>query len=91
VRVERIVLEHHRHVAVLGRDVVDDLAVDRDLAVGDLLQAGDHPQRGRLAAARGADQHHELLVGDVEVDRAHRLDVIEALDHFAERYLRHRH
>jgi hypothetical protein len=55
VRVERVVLEHHRHVAVLRRHVVDDLAVDRDLAVGDLLEPCDHAQRRRLAAARRAD------------------------------------
>ena len=89
VRVERVVLEHHRHVAVLRRDVVDHLAVDRDLAAGDVLEAGDHPQRRRLAAAGRADQHHELLVGDVEIDAAHRLGVVEPLDHLAKRHLRH--
>jgi hypothetical protein len=83
VRVERVVLEHHGHVAVLRRHVVDHLAVDRDLAGADLLEPGDHPQRRRLAAAGRADQHHEFLVGDVEVDAAHRLGVVEALDHLA--------
>ncbi len=68
VRIERVVLEHHRHVAVFRRHVVDDRAVDRDLAVGDVLEAGDHAQGRRLAAARRADQHDEFLVGDVEVD-----------------------
>ena len=32
----------------------------------------------RLAAARGPDQHDELLVGDVEVDAAHGLDLVVA-------------
>jgi len=32
----------------------------------DLLEAGEHPEERRLAAARGTDQHHELAVGDVE-------------------------
>ena len=73
VRVERVVLEHHGDVAVLRRHVVDDVAADRDLAAGDLLEPGDHAQRRALAAARRADQHDELLVGDVEVDAAHRL------------------
>jgi hypothetical protein len=45
VRVERVVLEHHGHVAVLWWHVVDHLAVDRDLAGADLLEPGDHPQR----------------------------------------------
>ena len=89
VRVERVVLEHHGHVAVLRRHVVDHLAVDRDLARADLLEPGDHPQRRRFAAAGRAHQHHEFLVRDVEVDAAHRLGVVEALDHLAERDLGH--
>ena len=73
VRIERVVLEHHRDVAVARRHVVDDVAADPDLAAGDLLQPGDHAQRGGLAAAGRADQHDELLVGDLEVDAVHRL------------------
>ena len=67
MRVEGVVLEDHRDVAVFGGHVVDHPLADADLAVGDLLQAGDHAQRGRLAAAGRADQHHELLVPDVQV------------------------
>jgi hypothetical protein len=37
-----------------------------DRAGVDLLEPGEHPQQRRLAAARRADQHHELAVGDVE-------------------------
>src|SRR5216117_3885283 len=32
VRKERVVLKHHGHIAILRRNVVDHLAVDRDLA-----------------------------------------------------------
>ena len=42
----------------------------RTVPLRDRLEAGDHPQRGGLAAARRADEHHELAVGDVEVERA---------------------
>ena len=55
VRIKRIVLEDHRDVAVFGRDVVHLLAVDEELAAADLLETGDHAQRGRLAAAARAD------------------------------------
>ena len=89
VRVERVVLEHHRDVAVLRRHVVDDVAADHDVAVGDVLEPRDHPQRGRLAAARRSDQHDELMVGDVEIDAAHRLDVVIALDHLTQRHVSH--
>ena len=68
VRVERVVLEDHGDVAVAGRQVVDDLVVDAQLTVGDLLEPGEHPQRGRLAAPGGPDEHHELTVRDVEVE-----------------------
>ena len=66
VRVEGVVLEHHGDVAVAGRDVVHEPVADVDLAAGDFLEPGDHPQRRRFAAARRADQHDELAVGDLE-------------------------
>ena len=44
VRVQRVALEHHRDVAVLGLDVVDHLIIDRDRAAGDLLQPRQHAQ-----------------------------------------------
>jgi hypothetical protein len=38
---------------------------------------GQHAQQGRLAAARRADQHHELAVGDVEADAVDDLEAAE--------------
>ena len=67
VRVQRVVLEHHGDVARARRQVVHDAVADLDLAVGDLLETGDHAQGGRLAAAGRADEHDELAVLDVEV------------------------
>jgi hypothetical protein len=66
VRVERVVLEDHRDVAVARRQVVRDFAPDADRAVGDRLESRDHPQKGRLSAARRTDQHEQLAVGDRE-------------------------
>ncbi len=43
VRVERVVLEDHRDVAVLRGQVVHDLAADANDAVADRLEPGDHP------------------------------------------------
>jgi len=68
VRVERIALEHHRDVAILARQVRDVAATDVDAAGGGCVQAGDHVQQRRLAAARRADQDHELAGRDFEVD-----------------------
>jgi hypothetical protein len=36
--IQRVVLEHHGDVPLLGRHVVDDAAADGDLAAADLLQ-----------------------------------------------------
>ena len=68
VRVQRVVLEHHRDVAVDGVEVVDDLAADQDLARGRVLETRHHPQRRRLAAARRPDEDHELAVVDLQVE-----------------------
>ena len=66
MRIQRVRLEHHRDVAILRLEVVDDPVADLQLTAGDRLEAGDHPQRRRLAAARRPDEDEELAVGDVE-------------------------
>ena len=64
--VERVGLEDHGHVSVAWRHLVDDLVIDLDLAGGDVFQARQHAQGGRLPAAGGPDQDHELGVLDRE-------------------------
>ena len=66
-RVQRVRLEHHADAAVLRVGPGDVLAADLDAAVVHVDQPGDAVQQGRLAAARGAEQHEELAVLDVEV------------------------
>ena len=68
VRIERVALEHHRDVALVRRQRVDDLVVEPQFALGDLLEPRDHVQRRRLAAAGRAEQDDELLVADLEVE-----------------------
>jgi hypothetical protein len=79
VRIERVVLEYHRDVALLGLHLVHHPAADVDLAPGDLLEARDHPEQRRLAAARGSHQHRELAVGDVDVHAVDHRGRAEAL------------
>ena len=74
VRVQRVVLEDHGDVAVLRRQVVHHPLTDGDGATGDLLQAGDRPQRGRLAASGRTDEHHELALLHLKVQVVERLD-----------------
>ena len=49
-------------------DVVHHPIADLQLALADVLQPGDHPQQGGLAAPRRADEHHELAVAYLQVD-----------------------
>ena len=70
--IQGVALEHHGDVPVLGLHVVHQLAADVQLAAGDVLQTGDHPQRGGLAAAGGTHQNDELLVRNVQVEVLHR-------------------
>ncbi len=89
VRVERVGLEDHGELALGRRHLGHVRAVDQDVAVGDLLEAGDHPEQRRLAAARGADEDHELAVADREVDAVDHLGRAEALDDLAQLEVSH--
>ena len=83
-RVQRVGLEHHRDVAVLRLDAVDDAPGDLDRAAADALKPGEHCQQRRLAAARRADQRDELAGLGFEVDVVQHLDVAEALVQIAD-------
>ena len=76
VRVERMVLEDHGNVAFLGRNRIHDLAVDSNSARGGLLQSGNQAQSGRLAAARGPDQHEQFLVFNDQAGVIHGADIL---------------
>jgi hypothetical protein len=79
MRVERVVLEHHRDVAIHRRQIVDDLVVDQDPSRGDRLEPRHHPQCRRLAAPRRADEDHEFLVVDPEVHVLDGVDLVKFL------------
>ena len=90
VRVERVALEDHGDVAIARGEVVDDLPADAQLAVGDLLEPGDHPQGRGLPAARGPDEDHELPVLHLEVEALDRLGAVRVpLGHAVEDDVRH--
>jgi hypothetical protein len=80
MRVERVGLEDHRQVAVLGVHFVADALVDDELAGGDLLEPGDAAKQRRFSAARRADEHQELAGGDGEVDALEHFGVAVGLD-----------
>ena len=69
MRIKRVILEHHRAIAQARTQVCDIAFANTDAAEVACLDAGDHPQSGRLSAAGRADQNDELLVGDGEIER----------------------
>ena len=75
VREERVVLEDEAYLALVDHDVRHVLTVDEDASRGRRLEARDHAQRRRLAAARGAEERYELAALYVELDA---LDGVEA-------------
>src|ERR1700742_3560365 len=69
---QRAFLEHH---AAIGAGASNAVAVEQHFARGCLFEAGDQIEQRALAAAGGADQTDEILLGDVErqtVDGLHR-------------------
>jgi hypothetical protein len=54
------------------------VALEADLALGGLLEAGDHARSGGLAAARRAEHGEELAALDVEVRVVDRYEGPEA-------------
>ncbi|MET4719314.1 hypothetical protein ABIF63_003420 [Bradyrhizobium japonicum] len=68
MRIERIVLEDHGDIPLFRRNIIHDALTDADRSPGNALQAGDHPEKGRLAAPGGADQDHEFSVDNINID-----------------------
>src|ERR1700735_5468077 len=89
MRIERIVLEHHRDVALFGLHIVDDAVADRDGSRGDVFEPGEHPQQGRLAATGGADQDDEGAVLDWDRHAVQDLKTAKRFSHVANLYRRH--
>ena len=69
VGIERVGLEDDADVPVARLDLVDRRAVEADFARGRRIDAGEHEQRRRLAAARRPEDRHELAVLDAKIGR----------------------
>jgi hypothetical protein len=85
VREQRVGLEDRVDVALVRRDADGGAAVDLDLALGRLVEAGDHAQRRRLAAAGRAEQRQELAGLHLEVDGVDSDEIAEPLRDTAQR------
>ena len=69
MREQRIGLEHHRRAAAGRRQADDGHVVQQDVAAGRVLVPRQQPQRGGLAAARGAEQADIAAGADPQVQR----------------------
>jgi hypothetical protein len=76
---EGVVLEDGVDVALVGWNARYVLALEPDGTRGGSFEACDHPQRGRLAAARRSEHREELTRTDREVRVGDRDVVVEAL------------
>ena len=76
VTVESVVLEDHGHVTVLSRSVGHILAVDEQLAAGNILKACHHTQGSGLAAAGGTNQDDQFAVLNVQIKVEYCLNII---------------
>ena len=79
MRIQGVTLEHHGHIAVFRRDIVDHAITDQDFALGNLFQACQHPQTGGLAAAGRPDEDQKLLVLDFNVQIGYNALITEIL------------
>ena len=79
VREERVRLEHRVHVALVRRQSAHVAAAELDAAGGRVLEAADHPEGGRLAAAGRTEHGEEAAAPDVERDLVDGGDVLESL------------
>src|SRR5262249_21694337 len=68
VGIQGIRLEHHRHVPVPRRYVVDNPVADAYNPFADPLETGDHAQDRRFAAPGGTDEDDEFAVVDVHAE-----------------------
>jgi len=68
MRIQSVVLEHHRYVSVLRSDVVDALVIDEEFAFRDFFKAGDHSKSCTFAATRRSDENDEFLILDFETE-----------------------
>ena len=84
MREERVALEDGVHVALVRRQPDDVTVAELDRALVRLLEAADHPQRRRLAAAGRPEQREEGAGRDLERDAVDGDDVVEALDDLLE-------
>ena len=65
--IQSVVLEYHGDITILRLYIVNQLAVDVQLAGSNVFQTSDHTKGGRLTASRRSYENDELLVCDLQI------------------------
>ena len=92
MREQRQRLEYHAGRPLVGRQIVDALAAQQDVAAARRLHAGQHAQHRRLATAGRADDGEELTLVEIQVYVVHRSQGAKGLGQAAQlqyRYASH--
>ncbi len=89
MRIQRVILEYHRDVAILGRNIVDERFADIDISFRNVFQARHHTQSGGLTATGRADEYHEFAVANFQVRVVDGHDVAETFGDVLQNYLGH--
>jgi hypothetical protein len=61
-------LKNNAELSFLGKDVVDDDIVIKDLSGSDFFESGDHPQNGRFPTPARAQETQEFTRLNLEAD-----------------------
>src|SRR5690349_25170579 len=87
VRIERVILEDHRDVALLRRKIGDIPLANANHAIGDALESRHQSQHRRLPAARRSNEHEELAIRDFQTEIAGsyiavRVNLVDVLERY---------
>lgn len=76
---ERIALEHHAEVPLVGRGARHVLVIDQHPTAIRSFKPGDQAEGGRLAAATWTQQDDTLTTGHMQTDSIYRQRALESL------------
>ncbi len=67
MRIERVVLEYHRDITILSRDIIHAVFAYEDIARSRVFQTGEHSESSGLATARRPEEDYKLAVFRSEI------------------------
>ena len=68
MRIERVILKHHRDVAILWFQCGHVAVADEDFPGGDFLKTCQHPQRRRFSTARWPKEYNKFTIANRQID-----------------------